>query len=409
MSYQVSFADLKQRVGIDDVAYSLGYRLNRRAGVGRYIELILPDGQNGKLDTIVISHPNQKERQRYFHRNGSSKGDVVTFIGENINRFNKFGRNQWEVIGKVMADFANMPVFDNREQQAYSLGYKPEEFNPKRYTGQTVFNNSDYATAVFAERGINKDTVTVFSPHIDVVRDQKYKFGMPMIGFPYREAGFKDDLLGYELRGEKGFKGKAAGTNSRTAMWIAGIPSALNNPQMVERVYFTESAYDAMSFYQANQEKIDLAHSAFVSLGGAMSNGQVIGALKHFCNAKAIDCFDNDLAGRIYGMRMAALADGKRLNIVQVGDKLKINVDNKEEFEMSTGKASVKELEKHMKLSGRTASWKPPSNYKDWNDVVRSLPLEALELKTKFQRDEHLSQLRSEMRERKEVKSSFRR
>lgn len=409
MSYQVSFADLKQRVGIDDVAYSLGYRLNRRAGVGRYIELILHDGQNGKLDTIVISHPNQKERQRYFHRNGSSKGDVVTFIGENINRFNKFGRNQWEVIGKVMADFANMPVFDNREQRIYTLGYKPEVFNPKRYTGQTVFNNSDYAMGVFAERGITKDTVSVFASHIDVVRDQKYKFGMPMIGFPYREAGFKDDLLGYELRGEKGFKGKAAGTNSRTAMWIAGIPSALNNPQMVERVYFTESAYDAMSFYQVNQEKIDLAHSAFVSLGGAMSNGQVNGALKHFCNAKAVDCFDNDLAGRIYGMRMAALADGKRLNILQVGDKLRINVDNKEEFEMSTGKASVKELEKHMKLSGRIASWKPPANYKDWNDVVRGMPLEALELKTKFQRDENLSRIRSEMRERKEVKSGFRR
>lgn len=409
MSYQVSFADLKQRVGIDDVAYSLGYRLNRRAGVGRYIELILPDGQNGKLDTIVISHPNKKERQRYFHRNGSSKGDVVTFIGENISRFNKFGRNQWEVIGKVMADFANMPVFDNREQRSYTLGYKPEVFNPKRYTGQTVFNNSDYALGVFAERGISKETVSVFAPHIEVVKDQKYKFGMPMIGFPYREAGFKDDLLGYELRGEKGFKGKAAGTNSRTAMWIAGIPSALNNPQMVERVYFTESAYDAMSFYQANQEKIDLTHSAFVSLGGAMSNGQVNGALKHFCNAKAVDCFDNDLAGRIYGMRMSALADGKRLNILQVGDKLKINVDNKEEFEMSTGKASVKELEKHMKPSGRSASWKPPANYKDWNDVVRGMPLEALELKTKFQRDENLSRIRSEMRERKEVKSGFRR
>lgn len=408
MSYQVSFADLKQRVGIDDVAYSLGYRLNRRAGVGRYIELILPDGQNGKLDTIVISHPNQKERQRYFHRNGSSKGDVVTFIGENINRFNKFGRNQWEVIGKVMADFANMPVFDNREQQAYTLGYKPEVFNPKRYTGQTVFNNSDYALAVFADRGITKETVSVFAPHIDVVRDQKYKFGMPMIGFPYREAGFKDDLLGYELRGEKGFKGKAAGTNSRTAMWIAGIPSALNNPQNVEHVYFSESGYDAMSFYQANQSKIDLAHSAFVSLGGAMSNGQVSGALKHFNMAKAVDCFDNDLAGRIYGMRMAALADGKRLNIVQVGENLKVETDGKK-FDIPIGKASVKELAKHIELSGRTEVWKPPINYKDWNDVVRGMPLDALELKTKFQRDENLSQLRSEMRERKEAKRSFRR
>ena len=56
MSY-VSFQEMKPRVGIDDVAFSLGYKLNRQAGVGRYIELILPGGRGEKLDTIIISHP----------------------------------------------------------------------------------------------------------------------------------------------------------------------------------------------------------------------------------------------------------------------------------------------------------------------------------------------------------------
>ena len=45
-NYQVNFKELKSRVGIDDVAYALGYRLDRKAGVGRYIELVLGDGQN---------------------------------------------------------------------------------------------------------------------------------------------------------------------------------------------------------------------------------------------------------------------------------------------------------------------------------------------------------------------------
>jgi signal peptidase I len=115
MSY-VSFQEMKPRVGIDDVAFSLGYKLNRQAGVGRYIELILPDGRGEKLDTIVISHPQEKDRQRYFHRSTGKRGDVVDFIGENLNRFNKYGRNQWEVIGKVMADFANMPIIDNHDR-----------------------------------------------------------------------------------------------------------------------------------------------------------------------------------------------------------------------------------------------------------------------------------------------------
>ena len=38
MSY-VSFQEMKPRVGIDDVAFSLGYKLNRQAGVGRCVHV----------------------------------------------------------------------------------------------------------------------------------------------------------------------------------------------------------------------------------------------------------------------------------------------------------------------------------------------------------------------------------
>ena len=406
MSY-VSFQEMKPRVGIDDVAFSLGYKLNRQAGVGRYIELILPDGRGEKLDTIIISHPQEKDRQRYFHRNSGKRGDVVDFIGENLSRFNKFGRNQWEVIGKVLADFANMPVVDNHDR-GYSggLGSLNPVFNPKRYTAQPLARNMDYAMGIFEDRGISRETVSLFERHIAIVTDQKNRNGLPMIGFPYREPDFNADLAGYELRGDRGFKGKAAGTNSTTAMWTAGIHSALNNPQMVRHVYFCESAYDAMSFYQANRAKMDLPHSAFVSVGGALSNGQVSGLMKHYRMAKAVDCFDNDLPGRIYGMRMAALLDGKPLSVFQMGDNLRLEMDGKS-FDMPVGKASVEELGRHVKLSDRIEVMKPPVNYKDWNDVVRGMPLEALQLKTKFQRDENLARIRTELRERNECKSGF--
>ena len=406
MSY-VSFQEMKPRVGIDDVAFSLGYKLNRQAGVGRYIELILPDGRGEKLDTIVISHPQEKDRQRYFHRNTGKRGDVVDFIGENLNRFNKYGRNQWEVIGKVMADFANMPILDNHDRgYAGGLGSLSPVFNPKRYTAQSLQGNMDYAMGIFEDRGLSPETVRLFERHIAIVTDQKNKNGLPMIGFPYREPGFSSDLAGYELRGDRGFKGKAAGTNSTTAVWTAGIHSALNNPQMVRHVYFCESAFDAMSFYQANRAKIDLPHSAFVSVGGALSNGQVSALTSHYCMAKAVDCFDNDLPGRIYGMRMAALLDGKRLSVIQMGDNLRLEMEGKS-FDMPVGKASVEEFGKHVKLSDRIEVMKSPVNYKDWNDVVRGMPLEALQLKTKFQRDENLARIRTELRERNECKSGF--
>ena len=83
--YKVNFKDLKSRVGIDDVAYSLGYRLDRKAGVGRYIELVLGDGAN-RRDTIIVSNPRNKAAQTFFRRDGS-KGDVVTLIRENLDSF----------------------------------------------------------------------------------------------------------------------------------------------------------------------------------------------------------------------------------------------------------------------------------------------------------------------------------
>lgn len=46
--YKVNFREMKSRVGIDDIAYALGYRLDRKAGIGRYIELVLGEGGNKK-------------------------------------------------------------------------------------------------------------------------------------------------------------------------------------------------------------------------------------------------------------------------------------------------------------------------------------------------------------------------
>ena len=83
------FKALKERVGIDDVAYYLGYQVNRLAGVGRFIEMVLPDGNGGHSDSIVIREPQDKANQFYFRHKGYGKGDVIAFIQENINRFDR--------------------------------------------------------------------------------------------------------------------------------------------------------------------------------------------------------------------------------------------------------------------------------------------------------------------------------
>ena len=100
--YKVNFKELKSRVGVDDVAYALGYRLDRKAGVGRYIELVLGEDGN-RRDTIVVSHPHDKAAQTFFRRDGS-KGDVVTLIRENLDSFLVSGKDDWQKIAKVMAE-----------------------------------------------------------------------------------------------------------------------------------------------------------------------------------------------------------------------------------------------------------------------------------------------------------------
>ncbi len=61
--YKVNFKDMKSRVGVDDIAYALGYRLDRKAGVGKYIELVLGEN-NDRRDTLIVSHPHTTRRHR---------------------------------------------------------------------------------------------------------------------------------------------------------------------------------------------------------------------------------------------------------------------------------------------------------------------------------------------------------
>ena len=207
--YKVNFKDLKAKVGIDDVAYALGYRLDRKAGVGRYMELVLGDGKE-KRDALVICHPQDKASQRFFRRDGS-KGDVVTLIRENLNAFNVSGKDEWQKIAKVLSRFANMPEPEYREDREYvqSVRYHAT-FDSPRYEVKPI--NPDKIPAIFQQRGLSDETVRTFAPFIRLIRDRKNEnFDGYNIGFPYTN-GENNQVRGYEMRGYGGYKSKAAGS-----------------------------------------------------------------------------------------------------------------------------------------------------------------------------------------------------
>ena len=390
----VDFKELKEKVGIDDIAYSLGYRINRKAGVGKYIEMALLDNRGNHTDSIVIRHPKDKASQSYFRHNGRGGGDVVAFIMENLGSFSDSGINEWDKLGHIMTRFANEPVEETADGKYLErMGYKQEPFDPSRYDVQPITEHLKNCMNYMLPRGFSEETIRTFAPYIVRLRDkQSENFKDYNLGFPYRVAG-QDEVVGYEIRGYNKFKSKATGSNSTTAAWIVDM-SLNKNELAAQNVYFAESAYDIMAFWQANRLKLDMQTSVFVSIGGTFSDLQLSTIMKYYERAKAVDCFDNDLPGRIYSLRMASIFADRHMNIVKTDDFVMVSRDGKE-VRMSHDGTSLSELSKYFWIPKRVWQWKPPEAFKDWNDVIMNKPYIQKPDVNKFQRNKALEERRS--------------
>ena len=390
----VDFKELKEKVGIDDIAYSLGYRINRKAGVGKYIEMALLDNRGNHTDSIVIRHPKDKGSQSYFRHNGRGGGDVVAFIMENLGSFSDSGINEWDKLGHIMTRFANEPVEETANgKYLEKMGYKQEPFDPSRYDVQPITEHLKNCMNYMLPRGFSEETIRTFAPYIVRLRDnQSENFKDYNLGFPYRVPG-QDEVVGYEIRGYNKFKSKATGSNSTTAAWIVDL-SLNKNELAAHNVYFAESAYDIMAFWQANRLKLDMQTSVFVSIGGTFSDLQLSTIMKYYERAKAVDCFDNDLPGRIYSLRMASIFADRHMNIVKTDDFVMVSRDGKE-VRMSHDDTSLSELSKYFWIPKRVCQWKPPEAFKDWNDVIMNKPYIQKPDVNKFQRNKALEERRS--------------
>ncbi len=390
--HQVDFKALKAKVGIDDIAYSLGYQIDRKAGLGRYVELVLPDGAGGRKDTIIVSHIHDKAQQTFFRRN-SQHGDVISFIQENANSFGISGRNNWDIISKVMAKFADQPIEEKAHRTYADISDASKPFDSKLYHTEPILQNIDAAQYIFRQRSIKRETIQTFAPWIQRVKDTRFNSDYFNVGFPYVQPG-SDKVEGYEIRGYGSFKRKATGTNSTTAAWIVDF-SQNHNPQDIKNVYFAESAYDIMAFYQANKARLQakLDQSVFVSIGGTFSNQQVGGIMNYYANARAVDCFDNDVPGRIYGMRMVSVVEKVSLNIVQTDDAIRVS-HNGQEHQLDPQKATLNSLRSFIRFKREFGVEKAPTAYKDWNDVVMNKPSTVILTKSKYEREDNLREKR---------------
>lgn len=384
------YTTFKAKVGIDEIASYLGYKLDRKAGIGRYIEMCLRDGAGRKTDSIIISHPNDKSSQTYFHRNGSSGGDVINLIKENLGAFGVVGDTEYAMIDAVIDKFTGTDYTFHREYDL-ARNTSPKVFDSSRYVIEPAAEHFDSVMSYFRQRSIDEKIVRVFLPYLVRITDTKAKFKYRSLAFPYSQPG-SDTIEGCELRGYNGFKMKAEGTNSSTAAWIADFSD--NNADCIRNVYLFESGYDAMAFYQVNKSRIDLPTSVFVSTGGSFSNMQIRKVTDYYAHARYWDCFDNDKAGILYGIRMEALLNRVMLNIVTTDEGAIIEHRGIKTVKIVNDELSLNRVAGEFHLTRHVSVWKAPKGYKDWNDVTMNKPANALVQKTKFQRNENLRENR---------------
>lgn len=395
--YKVNFKDLKSRVGVDDIAYVLGYRLDRKAGVGKYIELVLGQGRD-RRDTLIVSNPRDKTNQTWFRRDGS-KGDVVTLIRENLNSFNVSGKDDWQKVAKVLARYANMPEPEYSSDREYVRSASTSSvFDPSRYETKDIQPGANRDKSLFHQRGLYNDTVDDFLPYISLIRDTRNdKFEGYNVGFPYR-TGDSDEVVGYEIRGFGGYKSKAAGTNSNSACWMAAfqktgrdkvMPVKSSEESDVKSVFFFESAFDAMAFYQLNRLRMG-ERFAVVSLGGTFSDGQIESVRTRFPQARPFECFDNDIAGRTYALRLVSIYSGVPIKITKTEEGLTAESNGKS-MEINLSRIPfAAQVDKPFGIPHIVGSWTPYHVYKDWNDCLLEKRMEPEFRLTKFDRNQNL-------------------
>ena len=386
-NHPIVFSELKAKVGIDDVAFSLGYRIDKKAGVGRYYEMVLGD-LNNPSDKIIVNNTPDKSRQFFFRRDGS-KGDVVTFIRENINSFNVEGKNEWTKVANVLAHISNTPIAPQVDRTYAVSASGSKVFDPTRYDVFPIrYGKIPY---LLTNRGFTENTIKEFADCIFLIRDNKnQRFDGLNIGFPYINPE-NESLSGYEIRGNKGFKAKASGTDSANSAWMAEFPKG--NPQTIRNVYFFESSFDAMAFYQMNKAKLSITPFALVSVGGAFNPKLVEKIMERFPVAKAWDCFDNDLAGQIYSSNLIKAIDKKDFTITTDSNIVSLRYGDKE-IQCPKDEFDFRSKAADLGICYSCGHWKSPANFKDWNDCLLGKQITTTFSPSKYLRDENLANQR---------------
>ncbi|MGL5981073.1 MAG: toprim domain-containing protein [Phocaeicola sp.] len=370
---ELNYDDFKRRIDIQDLLVDAGYKLNRRDGL-RYPSYVRmdSDGKRVRGDKFIVTGNGlccfQPPEQKNYN--------VISFIKAHPHLFSEYtpGMNADRLVNLVCNRLLHNPITE-RSSIISERERSQKVFNIKDYE-QLHFQLEDWSTQksfypYFKSRGIKLDTQKDFRDHFFIgIKKSTNGKEYTNLSFPMQKPDKLGAIVGLEERsranasGKTIYKGMAAGSNATQGMWIANLSG--QPLEQAKNIYWFESAFDAMAFYQIQKEQLidtlgyyedmqsegsykgneeikeyseelnDLKSAVYVSTGGNPSIHQLKGMLAQTTKANHHLCFDRDMAGKMFAVNFLIAKDG--LNI-------KTSVPEKGMLLIDTGK-----WERHYKI-----------------------------------------------------------
>lgn len=307
---ELSYADFKDRLTIQDLLLDAGYHLHRRDGL-RYPAYVRLDSEGRRIrgDKFIVTGNGTCCFQPPVMKNYN----VISFIKEHPQFFAEYtpGMAPDRLVNLVCNRLLNHPIEDRatrilnpmKAAKPFSLkDYDLFNFNKLQWDSQKKFY------PFFVHRGIDLNTQSAFKDYFYLATKKEQKHGSyTNLSFPLRVPG-KEAIVGFEERGRMSktgttYKGKAEGSNSSQGLWIANLSG--QPLDKAENVLWFESAYDAMAYYQLARKEHKDRKAVYVSTGGNPTHNQLVGMLAATPTATHHLCFDNDEAGRRFAANYA--------------------------------------------------------------------------------------------------------
>lgn len=316
---ELTYEDYKRNVSIHEVLKDAGYHLNRRDGL-RYPSYVRTDsdGRRVRGDKFIVTRNGMCCFQPPEHKNYN----IISFIKEHPHLFIEYtpGMSKDRLVNLVCRRLMNMPE-EIRNDHILEPRKDSKPFNINEYERQWFYKDDSWSRKqfypYFKNRGINLETMGVFAHYFCLAtkeRSDEKKY--TNLSFPLSRADKPDSIVGLEERscpnaeGKTAYKGMALGSDATNGMWIANLDA--ESLEGVYDVYWFESAFDAMAYYQIHCKEHDFSQSAFISTGGNPSQRQFKGVLdkteKCVCHHL---CFDNDRAGKMFAVNFLLTSDGR--------------------------------------------------------------------------------------------------